>query len=260
MATIAKALSRLTLPPPTTQNTHQASTSSGLPSQPQPNSKRSINAITLKSGTKLDEISVAPTSLSEKTHNEEARDEVEVIKYEEKNVARGEEEQLKTKEPKRKNPLEEPMPIPFPTLAKKAKKHKDLDPNMVDIFKNVEVIVPLFQAIQQVPKYAKFLKDVCTQKDKIGELNKRSVDDSISSLIPKKCNDLGLCLVTFLIGGMKFLDCMCDLGACVSIMPLPIYERLNLPPLKKSGARYVLADKSIVSVVGIVENVLVNIQ
>ncbi|XP_015960980.1 uncharacterized protein LOC107484943 [Arachis duranensis] len=260
MDTIAEALFRLTLSPPTTQNAQQASTSSGLPSQPQPNPKGSINAITLRSGTKLDEIGVVTTSLSEEAHNEEMGYDVEVMKDEEKNVAQGEEEQLKVKESKWKNPLEEPMPIPFPTLAKKAKKQEELDPNMVEIFKNVEVTVPFFQAIQQVPKYAKFLKDVCTHKDKISELNKRPVDDSISSLIPEKCNDPGPCLVTYLIGGMKFMDCMCDLVACVSIMPLPIYERLNLSPLKRSGARFVLLDKSLVSIVEIAENVLVDIQ
>ncbi|KAL4374294.1 hypothetical protein AHAS_Ahas05G0167400 [Arachis hypogaea] len=43
-------------------------------------------------------------------------------------------------------------------------------------------------------------------------------------------------------------------------MPLPIYERLNLSPLKRSEARFVLADKSTVSVVEIEENVIVNIQ
>ncbi|XP_016178175.1 uncharacterized protein LOC107620542 [Arachis ipaensis] len=223
MATIAEALSRLTLPPPTMQNTQQASTSSSLPSQPQPNPKGSINAITLRSGTKLDDIGVVHTKLSEETNNEEVGDEVEVIKDENKNVERGEEEPLKVKEPKRKNPLEEPMPIPFPTLAKKAKKQEELDPSMVEVFKNVKVTVLLFQSIQQVPKYAKFLKDVCTHKDKLGELNKKS-------------------------------------GTCVSIMSLSIYERLNLLPLKRSGARFVLADKSIVSVVEIAKNVLVNIQ
>ncbi|KAL4287329.1 hypothetical protein AHAS_Ahas19G0175300 [Arachis hypogaea] len=43
-------------------------------------------------------------------------------------------------------------------------------------------------------------------------------------------------------------------------MPPSIYEKLNLAPLKRSGTRFVLADKSIVSVVGITKNVLVNIQ
>ncbi|KAL4371716.1 hypothetical protein AHAS_Ahas06G0193600 [Arachis hypogaea] len=45
------------------------------------------------------------------------------------------------------------------------------------------------------------------------------------------------------------MDCMHDLEACVSIMSLSIYEKLNLSPLKRSGARFVLADKSIVLVV-----------
>ncbi|XP_057744970.1 uncharacterized protein LOC130962821 [Arachis stenosperma] len=182
------------------------------------------------------------------------------MRSEDENVDKNEKEPPKVKEPKRKTLLEEPLPIPFPTLAKKAKKQEDLDPTVVKVFEKVEVTIPFFQAIQQVPKYAKFLKDICTHKDKLGDLNKKPVDDSISSLLPEKCNDPGLCLVTCLIGGTKFMDCMCDSGACVSIMPLPIYERLNLPPLKRSRSRFVLADKSIVSIVGIAKNVIVNIQ
>ncbi|XP_057719496.1 uncharacterized protein LOC130933913 [Arachis stenosperma] len=187
-------------------------------------------------------------------------EEVELNEGEKKDVAKEEEDPLKVKDLKRKIFLEEPTPIPFLSVAKKAKKHKDFDTNVVKIFKNVEVTVPLFQAIQQVPKYAKFLKDVCTHKEKIGELGKSPVNNYISSLIPKKCSDPDPYLVTCVIGGMKFMDCICDLGACVSIMPLPIYEKLNLSPLKLSGARFVLVDKSTVSVMKITENVLVNIQ
>ncbi|XP_057746810.1 uncharacterized protein LOC130966065 [Arachis stenosperma] len=260
MATIAEALTRLNLPPQTTQSTQQASTSSSLPSQPQPNPKGSINAITLRSGTKLDKNVAIPSKLSEEVNNEEVEDEVEMMKGEEENIDKGEAEPPKVKEAKRKTLLEEPLPIPFPTLAKKAKKQEDLDPTVVEVFEKVEVTVPLFQAIQQVPKYAKFLKDVCTHKDKLGNLKRKPVDDSISSLLLEKCNDPGPCLVTCLISEIKFMDCMCDLGACVSITPLSIYERLNLSPLKRSDARFVLADKSIVSVVGIAENVIVNIQ
>nr|XP_025616980.1 uncharacterized protein LOC112709302 [Arachis hypogaea] len=260
MATIAKALTRLTLPPQTRQSTQQASTSSSLPSQPQPNPKGSINSITLRSGTKLDKNIAIPLKLSEETNNEEVEDEVEVMRSKNETVDKSEEEPPQVKEPKRKTLLEEPLPIPFPTLAKKAKKQEDLDPTVVEVFEKVEVIVLLFQAIQQVSKYAKFLKDIYTHKDKLGNLNKKLVDDSISSLLPEKCNDPGPCLVTCLIGGTKFTDCMCDLGACVSIMPLTIYERLNLAPLKRSGVRFVLVDKSIVSIVGIAENIIVNIQ
>ncbi|XP_015960336.1 uncharacterized protein LOC107484234 [Arachis duranensis] len=78
--------------------------------------------------------------------------------------------------------------------------------------------------------------------------------------LPKKCGDPGACMVTCITGGVQFIDCMCDLGPCVSIMPLSVYDALRLPPLKRSAARFVLADKSIISVVGIVEDILVSIK
>ncbi|XP_057747026.1 uncharacterized protein LOC130966255 [Arachis stenosperma] len=43
-------------------------------------------------------------------------------------------------------------------------------------------------------------------------------------------------------------------------MPLSIYNALRLPPLKRSAARFVLAYKSIITVVGIAEDVLVSIK
>ncbi|XP_025661708.1 uncharacterized protein [Arachis hypogaea] len=43
-------------------------------------------------------------------------------------------------------------------------------------------------------------------------------------------------------------------------MPLSVYHTLKLPLLKRSAARFVLADKSIITVTGITEDVLVNIK
>ncbi|KAL4276069.1 hypothetical protein AHAS_Ahas20G0170300 [Arachis hypogaea] len=141
--------------------------------------------------------------------------------------------------------------------------HEELDPNIVQIFKNVEVTIPVFNVIHQVPKYAKFLKDVCTHKEKIGGLGLNLLGNFVSSVMndfPKKYSDPGPCLVSCMIGEIQLKDCMCDLESCVSIMPLSIYEKLNLARLRGSEAWFVLADKSIISVVGIAENVLVRIQ
>ena len=166
-------------------------------------------------------------------------------------------------EPKEAKAVQDATPITFPHLAKKSKKQMELDPKMVEIFKKVEVIVPLFDVIQQVTKYAKFLKDLFIHKDKINELETIPLGSSISVLmgsIPEKCSDPGPCMVNCTIGGVLFSDCMCDLGACVSIMSLSIYDTLRLPPLKRSVARFVLADKSIITVAGVAEDVLVNIK
>ncbi|XP_015940054.1 uncharacterized protein LOC107465591 [Arachis duranensis] len=148
-------------------------------------------------------------------------------------------------------------------MVKKAKKTLEFDLDMLQVFKKVEVTIPLLDAIQQIPKYAKFLKDLCTHKNRLGELETLSLGSSISSLmelIPRKCGDPGPCLVSCRIGGYTFHDCMCDFGACVSIMPLSIYVRLNLAPLKKSAARFALADKSVITVMGIAEDVLMTIK
>ena len=43
---------------------------------------------------------------------------------------------------------EDTTPIPFSQLARKPKKQLEPDPKMVEIFKKVEVTVPLFDVIQ----------------------------------------------------------------------------------------------------------------
>ncbi|XP_057739862.1 uncharacterized protein LOC130956955 [Arachis stenosperma] len=165
--------------------------------------------------------------------------------------------------PKEAKVIREAVPILFPHLARKPRKQMELDPKMVEIFKKVEVTILLFDDIHQVPKYAKFLKDLCINKDKIHDLETIPLGSSIYALIgviPEKCGDPGPCMVTCTIEGVQFFDCMCDLGACVSIMPLSIYDALRLPPLKWSASCFVLADKILISVVGIAEDVLVSIK
>ncbi|KAL4287440.1 hypothetical protein AHAS_Ahas19G0186400 [Arachis hypogaea] len=137
-----------------------------------------------------------------------------------------EKEGVNLKEPKRKAIVDESIPIPFPSMVKKPKKTPEFDLNMLQVFKKVEVTIPLLDAIQQIPKYTKFLKDLCTHKDRIGELETLSLGSSISSLmepIPRKCGDPGPCLVSCCIGGYTFHDCMCDLGAYKIEAPPPFY-------------------------------------
>ncbi|XP_072087299.1 uncharacterized protein [Arachis hypogaea] len=189
---------------------------------------------------------------------EDVEDEDEVQEAVEEEVA-----QLKDGVSKEDNVLKEVILIPFSHLARRTKKQGKIDPMMMDIFKKVEVNIPLFDAIHQVPKYAKFLKDLCMNKEKIHDLETIPLGSSISALmgaIPEKCGDPGPCMVTCTIGGIQFVDCMCDLGACVSIMPLSVYDALKLPPLKKSATHFILADKNIISVVGIAKDVLVSIK
>ncbi|XP_016172916.1 uncharacterized protein LOC107615360 [Arachis ipaensis] len=189
---ITEILSRMFLPPSNNTNTNQTSSSSNLRSQPLSNPKGSLNAITLWSGTILEEM---PPRAMEDLHEEEV---VVEVPHEDEGDTKQEEGEVSLKEPKRKAIKDESIPIPFPSIVKKAKKTPEFDPNMLQVFKKVEGTIPLLDAIQKFSKYAKFLKDLYTHKDRIGELETLSLGSSISSLmkpISEKYSDPKPCLV-----------------------------------------------------------------
>ncbi|MED6184538.1 hypothetical protein PIB30_048304 [Stylosanthes scabra] len=76
-------------------------------------------------------------------------------------------------------------------------------------------------------------------------------DKEIKEEVPIKCNDPGPCLVTCKIKGVEVRECLCDPGACSSVMPYVLYKFLKLGTLKKTKEIFTTADASIVSVVGI---------
>ncbi|XP_062028336.1 uncharacterized protein LOC133744212 [Rosa rugosa] len=59
-------------------------------------------------------------------------------------------------------------PMPFPRKFAKSKQEES-DMAVLDTFKKVQVNIPLLEAIKQVPKYAKFLKELCTTRRRIRE-------------------------------------------------------------------------------------------
>ena len=57
---------------------------------------------------------------------------------------------------------------------------------MLEMFNQVKLNVPLLDAIQQVPTYAKFLKDMCTKKRKTNVPKKVFLATNISEILPTK--------------------------------------------------------------------------
>nr|XP_025670371.1 uncharacterized protein LOC112770180 [Arachis hypogaea] len=230
MASFAESISQLAPPPNNSQLTFQPSSSSAVLSQPLPNSKDSLNSIYLRSDTTLEERSPNEFKAKETTLDEDV---VEVEDLEDKEeiqeVIEEEVAQARESGSKEEDVMKEAIPIPFSSLSKRTKKQMELDPKMVDNFKKVEVIIFLFDAIRQVPKYVKFLKDLCMNKERINKLEIILLGSSISALmgpIPENCGDHGPCLVSCTINGVQFVD----------------------------------SDKSIISVADIAEDVLVSIK
>jgi len=76
---------------------------------------------------------------------------------------------------------------------------------ILEMFNQVKLNVPLLDAIQQVPAYAKlFLKDMCTKKRKMNVPKKvflaANISEILSGPIPVKYKDPGCPTISFTIG------------------------------------------------------------
>ncbi|XP_023879641.2 uncharacterized protein LOC111992076 [Quercus suber] len=124
--------------------------------------------------------------------------------------------------------------------------------------------IPFLDAVQQVPAYAKFLKDLVTIKRKKNVLKNAFLIEQVSSIIqnkyPVKCKDLGSPTISCKIEDRLIERVLLDLGASVNLMPYLVYLQLHLGELKPKTMTLQLADRSVKIPKGIVEDVLIKVD
>ncbi|XP_031116495.1 uncharacterized protein LOC116020153 [Ipomoea triloba] len=217
-----------------------------LPSQTIVNPKQNASAVTLRSGKELPE----PTQVRSKHNRDEEN---------EKEFHPPQNDQKLVKE----SPETLVIPPPFPSRLAKSKKVEE-QKEILETFRKVEVNIPLLDAIKQIPRYAKFLKELCTNKRKLKGNEMVSMGENISAVLqkklPPKCKDPGMFTIPCKIGNVNVEKAMLDLGASINVMPLSIYSSLNVGSLKETGVIVQLADRSNVYPVGVLEDVLVQVD
>ena len=155
------------------------------------------------------------------------------------------------------------IPPPFPQ-ALRGKKKATQQAGILEVLRQVKVNIPLLDLINQVPAYAKFLKDLCTIKKGLGIEKKAFLTEHVSAIIqskyPVKYKDPGSPTIPVNIGGNCINKSLLDLGASVNLMPYSVYLQLGLGELKPTTITLSLADRSVKIPKGIVEDVLVKID
>ena len=153
-----------------------------------------------------------------------------------------------------------PTNAPFPRRFMQSKKDES-DKDILDTFRKVQVNIPLLYAIKQVPKYAKFLKELCTARNRASNKEVVRVSENVSAVLqrklPLKCKDPGSFTIPCVIGNTRFESAMLDLGASINVMPYSIYASMNLGELKNDGVIIQLADRSNAYPKGVLKDVLV---
>ncbi|GMI71345.1 hypothetical protein HRI_000803800 [Hibiscus trionum] len=187
-----------------------------LPSQTEINPRENVSEITLRSGTV---ITPEPPKKDEQKSDGSLEHQNEKSPSTSGNI-------------KSKIPIStyEPVP-PFPgRLAKRDKKEEEKE--IMEVFKKVEINIPLLDVIRKVSKYAKFLKDLCTNRRRFSGNERVNLSENISAIfqkpLPPKYKDQGMFAIPCKIGNVGIKRAMCDLGASINVMPLSVYTKTQM--------------------------------
>ncbi|CAM8903156.1 unnamed protein product [Rhodiola kirilowii] len=210
-----------------------------LPSQPDVNYIEHVEAITLKSGKVLLTPQGKPSLKGKEVEGESAKENSE------------EEPQAPIEEEKKH---EEPIlmrkyvpMVPFPQRLNKSKLDAHFQ-RFVEMLKKLYVTLPFHEVITQNPTYAKFLKDIVSNRRVIEESSMVALNAECSAIVqsrmPRKMQDQGSFSIPISIGKIEIDRALCDLGASISLIPYSLYEKIDMGELHPTTISLKLADRS----------------
>ncbi|XP_006579072.1 uncharacterized protein [Glycine max] len=153
--------------------------------------------------------------------------------------------------------------VPYPLVS--SKKDKELYfARFLDIFDKLEITIPFREALQHMPLYTKFLKDLLTKKGKY--INDESIvvegncSIVIQRILPQKFKDPGNVTISYSIGDVPVGKAFIDLGASINLMSLSMCRRIKNLKMASTRMTLQLAYCSITRPFGVVEDVLVKVH
>ncbi|KAL5550836.1 hypothetical protein UlMin_001012 [Ulmus minor] len=154
-------------------------------------------------------------------------------------------------------------PPPFPQRLRKANQDKQFG-KFLEILKQLHINIPLVEALQQMPNYVKFMKDVLTNKRKLGEFETVALTNECSLLlqtkIPPKLKDPGSFTIPCSIGNTYCGRALCNLGASINLMPMFVFKQLGIGNARPTTVTLQLADRSFAHPEGKIEDMLIQVD
>jgi len=189
--------------------------------------------------------------------------EEERIEEEEKVASPPKTKSQRARESKKEEPLVLPQDLPYPTAPTRKNKERYFR-RFLEIFKGLEITMPFGEALQQMPLYSKFMKDILTKKGKYIDNENIVVRSNCSAIIqrkiPKKFKDPGSVTIPCTIGKKAINKALIDLGTSINLMPLSMCRRIGNLKIDPTKMTLQLADRSITRPYGVVEDVLVKVR
>nr|GEV78330.1 reverse transcriptase domain-containing protein [Tanacetum cinerariifolium] len=131
------------------------------------------------------------------------------------------------------------------------------------IFKDLNFNISFADALILMPKFGPTIKTLLTNKDKMSELARTSLNEHCSAVLlkkfPEKLGDPGKFLIPCDFLGMAECLALADLDASINLMPLSVWNKLSLPDLSPTCMTLELADRLISHPVGVAEDIFIKV-
>ncbi|XP_016172607.1 uncharacterized protein LOC107614999 [Arachis ipaensis] len=210
-------------------------------------SKEECKAITLRSGKELKE-TPRETQEEKEEGSSNAKEEAQIPvpnPSEEKEV-------LRPYVPK----------APYPQRLMKNAKDSQFS-KFLEIFKKLQINIPFAKALEQMPLYAKFLKELMTNKRSWRNDETVVLMEECSAIIQhklsQKLKNPGIFQIPCIIGEITVEKALCDLEASINLMSLTMMKRMKIEEAKPTRMTLQLADRSFKFPHRIVEDLLVKV-
>ncbi|XP_022864609.1 uncharacterized protein LOC111384553 [Olea europaea var. sylvestris] len=209
-----------------------------LPSNTKINPKEQAKAITTRSGVQLPEIHVKRPSVKGETSLPTEEETMEQDEQPKESTPKGSSDNSRDKATAIVNPHE--PPTPFPQRLRKHKMEQQYK-KFLEVFKKLHINILLADALTRMPSYAKFFKDILSNKRKLEDheivMLTKECSARIQKKLPSKLKDLGSFIVPYTIG-----------------------EKHDLEDAKATTVTLQLVDRSLTYPRGIIEDVLIMVE
>ncbi|XP_062119201.1 uncharacterized protein LOC133832944 [Humulus lupulus] len=203
-----------------------------LPSTTTVNPKGNLNeqcqAITLRS-----EIMYEGPSMEKKVEQKQDQQAPTI-----ENKQKGEEKVTKNLQEKEVVPsvsIDHHIKIPYPQRLQKNRLDKQFA-KFLEVFKRLHINIPFAEALEQMPSYVKFMKEILSKKRKMEDYETMALTKECSAILqrklPHKLRDPGSFTIPCTIVKFECKHALCDLGASINLMPLSVFKRLGLGEAK----------------------------
>ncbi|XP_062114835.1 uncharacterized protein LOC133828229 [Humulus lupulus] len=114
-----------------------------------------------------------------------------------------------------------------------------------------------------MPSYVKFMKEILSRKRKLEDYETVALTEERNAILPKKLppklKDPGSFNIPCSIADLIGTNALYDLGASVNLMPLSMFQKMNLGEARPTTVSLQMTDRLVNHPLGVIEDVFVKV-